>query len=605
MLKYILLFLSSFGLSLFLTPVIRNLALRYNIVAIPRDDRWHKKPTAVLGGASIYLVFMITFLIFRPIFNYQIIGFLIAGSFIFGFGLLDDIIHLKPQIKLLGQIIAACIAVYFGILPKFNNDPLLLIVFAIIWIIGVTNAFNLLDNMDGLSCGVAAIAFIFIFISTVLLRGDGIGLLSLTLAGASLGFLPYNFNPAKIFMGDSGSMFLGFSLACISLMGEPIHIPNLIATLAIPVLILAVPIFDTTLVTLVRILRGRSILEGGKDHISHRLVSLGLSERRAVLLLYFLSIIFGLIALLYSKIDIILVTLLSTLTLVVLLFFGIFLAEIKTYKDSEIQKERLKKMREGKIILNTFIFNKRRIVEVLVDVALICVAYYSAYLLRYEGKLNSINLSLVKNSLPWVIIIRLSCFWKFGLYRGIWRYIGINDLIAVFKAVSLSSTLIVLAMTFLFRFGEYSRVVFVMDWLIVLFFLTGIRIFIRILDESFSHYYNLGKKKILIFGAGDTGELLLREIKRSVSLNYNPVGFIDDDRSKADRTIHGVPVLGARLDIQDIVKEMGIEEIIIAIPSATRDNLRDIFEICASCNIPYREIYGMMNNVQGQNNKIL
>lgn len=598
MVSYLFIFLFAFGLSYFFTPVVRHLALRYNLVARLREDRWHKKPTAILGGVGIYLSFGITFLFFRPVFNHQILGFIIAGSFMFFWGLLDDIIHINPQIKLLGQVISACVAVYFGIAPKFGDNPLLLIILAIIWIVAITNSLNLLDNMDGLACGIAGIAFTFIFVSSVILKNNNIAAISLILAGVSFGFLPYNFNPAKIFMGDCGSMFLGFSLAGITLMGETKHISNLLATLTVPVLILVVPIFDTALVTFMRTIRGRSILDGGKDHASHRLVSLGLSEKKAVSLLYILSIIFGLIALLYHRVDMLIVSVLAILTLLVLLFFGIFLAEIETYKDNQIEKERKKRLKEGKVILNTIILHKRRITELFVDVILICVAYYSAHLLRFEGKLSDANLLLIKDSLPWIIVIRLLCFWYFRLYHGIWRYIGINDLICIFKAVSVSSLASVLLLTFLFRFKDYSRVVFLIDWLLVLFFLSGIRIFIRVLYESFAPY-RVGKKKVLIVGAGDAGELVLREIKRNRGLNYNPVGLIDDNVSKIGRRIHGIPVLGTRGDIYNIVKQNGIEEILIAMPSAAAENLKEISAICSSCGITYRQIYGIINHGQG------
>lgn len=599
--KYFFLFLVSFGLSFLFTPLIHNLALRYNLVVAPRVDRWHKKPTAILGGVSIFVSFIVVFSLFRPILSLQILGFIIGGALIFFLGLLDDLRHLNPQIKLLGQIIVSCIAVYSGIVPKFTNNPLLLTILAIIWIVGITNSINLLDNMDGLSSGIAGIAFIFIFISSALLRNDSIALISLILAGSSLGFLPFNFNPAKIFMGDCGSMFLGFSLASITLMGEIRHISGLVATLVIPVLILAVPIFDTTLVTLMRTIKGRSVLEGGKDHASHRLVSLGLSEKKAVVLLYILSILFGLIALLYYRVDVIIVSILAALTLVVLLFFGIFLSEIETFNNEQIEKARVKKIEEGRLILNTLILHKRKITEVFVDLVLICVAYYSSYLLRFEGKLSGANIALIRDSLPWVIMLRLLCFWYFRLYQGIWRYIGISDLILVFKAVSVSSGLIVLLLTFLFRFKEYSRVVFLIDWLLILFLLAGARILIRALYESFAPY-SLGKKKILIMGAGDTGELLLREIKRNRNLNYNPIGFIDDNVSKLGRSIHGVPILGTRNDIKNIVKKNDIAELIIAMPSASLVNLREVFEICNSCGIIHRQIYGILatdNNGQG------
>jgi UDP-GlcNAc:undecaprenyl-phosphate GlcNAc-1-phosphate transferase len=600
--KYILVFFTSAILSLIFTPLVRYFAIRYKVVANPREDRWHKNPTALLGGLGIYLSFFATYLIFRPLFNQQVIGLLLAGTVIFFFGLSDDILRLKPQVKLIAQIIAGCVAAYFNIIPQFIANPIFSVILAIIWIVGITNSINLLDNMDGLASGVAGIAFIFVAFSSFILKNNPLGALALIFAGAIVGFLPYNFNPAKIFMGDSGSMFLGFGLAALTLMGGSIQWHHLLATLAIPVLILAVPIFDTSLVTLVRILKGASILKGGKDHVSHRLVSLGLSERKSVLLLYILSIIFGLVALLYSRVDVIIITLLSTLAIIVLLFFGIFLAEVRTFQGNQLEKERFKQLREGRVILNTLIFNKRRIAEVMVDLALICVSYYTAYLLRFEGTINNANYILIKNSLPWVILIRMLCLWQFGLYRGIWRYIGINDLISLFKAVSFSSAFIILAITLRFRFGEYSRVVFVIDWLLTLFFLSGIRVFIRAMDEYFSRQRLSGKKRLLIIGAGDSGELLLRELKRNPNLDYNPIGFIDDDFSKVGRSIHGIPVLGTRQQMLDIVKEKEIDEIIVAIPSASREDLKEIFDICSACEIPYRQIYGMFTDEQGKNN---
>ncbi len=174
MIKYIFLFLTAFGLSFSLSPLIRYIALKYNIVCLPKEDRWNKRPTAILGGISIFFSFLVSYLLFKPIFNQQILGFLIATSIIFVWGLFDDIKHLNPQTKLIGQIIATCIAVYFGITAKFGNNPLLLTILSVIWIVGITNSINLLDNMDGLASGVAGIAFTFIFISSTLLNNNGI-----------------------------------------------------------------------------------------------------------------------------------------------------------------------------------------------------------------------------------------------------------------------------------------------------------------------------------------------------------------------------------------------------------------------------------------------
>jgi UDP-GlcNAc:undecaprenyl-phosphate GlcNAc-1-phosphate transferase len=591
--NYLAIFLISFFLSFVFTPVVRKFALKFGLVARPREDRWHKRPTALLGGVGLWLACVVSVFLFFG-FDFQVIYLIAASSILFIVGLYDDLKGLSPQVKILGQIVASCIFVFFC--KRFSGNPLV-IPLSILWLVGVTNSFNLLDNMDGLASGIAAIASSTLFISSRLFGNDDIAVLALILAGANFGFLPYNFNPARIFMGDSGSMFIGFILGALAIMGTSIHISNLMVTLAIPVLILGVPIFDTTFVTLMRMMRGRSILKGGKDHTSHRLVTLGLSETKTVLLLYLLSILFGLIALAYSKVDVFIVSIFVVLILIVLFFFGAFLADVEIRSSNQINAIRKKELKEGKVVLNALILHKRRIVEVIVDFILICLSYYSAYLLRFEGVISSSNLILITRSLPWIVILRLVCFSYFGLYRGMWRYISITDLIAIFKAVSLSSILVVLILTFLFRFENYSRVVFVIDWLLAMFFIAGVRILIRLMGEYFAPLEPEGRR-ILIVGAGDTGEMVLREIKRNKNLKFKPIGFIDDDITKLGRKIHGIPVLGTRDDISRLVQSEEIEEVFIAIPSAQEKEMESISKICHDCGIVFRKIGAMVRHIE-------
>ncbi|UCB57015.1 MAG: hypothetical protein JSV30_07405 [Candidatus Omnitrophota bacterium] len=587
---YSLAFISALILSLFLTPVVIKIAYKFGCVARPHEFRWHKNTTALLGGIGIYIAFIIPFLLLIKI-DMKMAGFLAGVSVIFLLGLIDDIFHIKPQLKLIGQIFASCIVLAFGI--SFEITPLkwVILPLTIFWIVGITNAFNLLDNMDGLACGIAFISSSFLFAYSLLNGLHIVALLSIILAGSSLGFLRYNFYPARIFMGDCGSQFLGMAIAVIAIIGTSGHISNLIVTLAIPVLILGVPIFDTTFVTLMRRFKGQAVSQGGKDHTSHRLVLLGLSERKTVLLLYLLSILFGLIALLYARIDIIIVSILAALALIILFFFGVFLGETKNLSDKE--RELLKKQQSQKTILNTIFLHKRRIAEVIIDLILICISYYAAHLLRFEGRISSANFSLMMKSLPWMIVIRLTSFYYFGLYRGIWRYIGIKDLAAIFKAVSASSLLTILFLTLFFRFQEYSRVVFIIDWILMLFLAAGTRVLIRVLRESFISLHP-GQKKVLIFGAGDAGEMVLREIRHNKALNYHAVGFLDDNPKKVGRRIHGVSVLGTREKLPRLVKDRGIEEVIIAVPSEKKEALESIFEVCRSCGVKYRRMAGIL-----------
>ena len=592
MINHWILFLVPFLISLSVTPIIRKFALKAHLVAQPREDRWHQKPTALFGGIAIYLAYLVSCLLFLSHIK-GIFPILIGGGLFFAIGLFDDVKKFSAQTKLLFQIIISCLVIYFGILIPlpyaYISIPL-----TVIWILLITNSFNLLDNMDGLSCGIASIVSLMVYFSGLVFKNNSFGPFALILAGATLGFLPYNFNPAKIFMGDCGSMFIGFTLAALAISETLRPASNVIITLLIPVLLMAIPIFDTTLVALMRIFHGRSILKGGRDHASHRLVSLGLSERKTVILLCLLSALFGLIALSYSKWDFFITSVLVGLTVVVLVFFGMFLAEIKTYDTGIYEEERRRKQSEGKLVLNSIILNKRRIVEVFADFVLICIAYYGAHLLRFEGQISDGNLELIRYSLPWVIFFRIGCFWYFGLYRGMWRYVGISDLVAIFKAATLSSVFTVITLTFLFRFANYSRVVFIIDWLLVLFFIAGIRILIRLLHEYFSSLRK-GKNNVLIFGAGDMGESVLRELRRNKNLNYNPIGFIDDDIAKVGRRIHGIQVLGRREDLAYLLKNHNVDEVLIAVSLSKLKDSQKLFALLKDFSVSYRELIGIFD----------
>ncbi len=584
-------FLMPFALSLIFTPIIRFIAIKKGLVAYPRADRWHKHPTAILGGIGIYLASIISASVIGAV-NKDTMGLFVGATFLFTVGLFDDKFHFKPHTKLLLQIIAACIAIFFGARIGLPMNKLITIPLTLIWIVGVTNSFNLLDNIDGLADGIAAISSLMIFFSSLIFSNNILGTFSLVLAGAALGFLPYNLNPAKIFMGDSGSMFLGYSLAVISISGTTRHISNLFATMLIPVFILSVPIFDTIFVMIMRKLRGKKIFQGGTDHTSHRLVALGLSPRKTVFLLYIISISFGLIALSYSHVDIFLISVIAFLAIVILLFFGVFLSENVVYSDV-LEYKKWQELKYNKTILNNILLYKRRITEVLLDLAFICVAYYSAYFLRFQGQALANNLQLIEKSLVWLILIKISSFYIFGLYRGVWKYISVSDLITVFKAVTLGSVFSMMIFTLLFRFQYFSRAVFFLDWLILLFLVSGSRILFRVLSELFSRIRKEGKN-ILIFGAGDAGEMVIREIKRNKALNYSPLGFIDDNHSKLGYKIQGVPVLGSRDQIKNLVHALNIEEVIIAIPSLDAETFYDIVKICRDSGVSFRKIKGIL-----------
>ncbi len=581
-------FLISFILSFLFTPLIKRIAESRNFVVQPSKDRWHKKATPILGGIAIFFGWIIPYFIFSS-YSLEKLGLILTGSLIFALGLLDDLLNLKPYTKLIGQIIVAAILVAFGVTVKIVPYPAIAIPLTTLWIVGIVNSFNLLDNMDGLSCGIAALSSLLIFVYSLIVNDFKLGLLSIHLAGSTLGFLRYNFNPAQIFMGDCGSMFIGFILATITLLGSWKESTHLIMVMAVPVLVLAVPIFDTAFVTLMRGLSARSIFKGGRDHISHRMVVLGLSERNSVFALYLISLFFGGVSAIGMFVRPIITFILILLGAVVLAYFAAFLGKVKVYSENEIE---LLRRKNNNVVLNNIILHKRRILEVVVDFILICIAYISAYLLRFEGVLSLGNQELIFNSLPIILVIKFLVFFKFGLYRGIWRYVGISDLTNILKAVTVGSIASVIGLLFIWHFAGYSGAVFIIDWVLLFMLVSGSRILERVYKEFFDNINsnNRNGRRLLIYGAGDAGELILREIKNNRLLNYHAVGFLDDDKEKLGKRIHGVPVLGTRQDLNRIADKHKIDELLIAIPTISKHILEEIIEICTSLDIAHKKI---------------
>ena len=324
--NYLAFFFLSLLLSAALTPLVKLLAVKAGYVVQPRTDRWHKKPTPLLGGIAMFLAFAVCYLLAFGV-QGQTLPIFIGGFLIFLLGLLDDLRRLPPQVKLIGQITVAALLVSLGVVIKIIPYPAIAIPVTFLWIVGLTNSFNLLDNMDGLSAGTAAICALSLFIFSWSTGDMPVALVSIVLAGSCIGFLFYNFNPATIFMGDCGSMFLGCTLAATAIAGTAQHASGLFAAVFIPLFILGIPIFDTVFVTFFRKLRGQPISQGGKDHISHRLVTMGLSERRAVLILYSISALFGLGALFYNLINPLALAVCFILAFIGLFYFGVFLGQ--------------------------------------------------------------------------------------------------------------------------------------------------------------------------------------------------------------------------------------------------------------------------------------
>ena len=292
--------------SFLLTPVVRSLAQKVGAVDVPKDNRrMHDHPIPRMGGLAIFLGFLLTVLLFAEL-SVQVRGMLLGAVIIVILGIFDDIYSLSAKLKIVVQLVAAVIAVGTGNMIEvlsnpniFSDNPYwelgwLAWPVSVIWIVAITNAVNLIDGLDGLACGVSTISSLsMLVIALVLSEGDVVILLA-ALAGGCIGFLPYNLNPAKIFMGDTGSTFLGFILAVTSIQGM-FKMYNIIS-FVVPFLMMGLPIFDTSFAFIRRIAKGQSPMRPDRSHVHHKLIDMGFSQKQAVAVLYIISAILGLSA---------------------------------------------------------------------------------------------------------------------------------------------------------------------------------------------------------------------------------------------------------------------------------------------------------------------
>jgi UDP-GlcNAc:undecaprenyl-phosphate GlcNAc-1-phosphate transferase len=299
----IILFFGALVIAIALTPISKWLAPRVGMVSHPRTRDVHTIPVPRMGGVAIFIAVMVCVVLFATRFEFrQLAAMVIGAAFVSFLGLLDDRFTLSAYIRLIAQLGAAFMMWYSGVGIQLFNNPFADALITMIWIVGITNAMNFLDNMDGLLAGVSAIIATFCLVLSVMNGQILVGALSAALVGACVGFLFYNLNPANVFMGDSGSMFLGFLLACLAIKLRFAQSPTV--SWLVPLALLGLPIFDTTLVVISRLRRGLNPLTTpGKDHTSHRITYHGFTKRESVMMLYIVSGAFGIMALLISQFE--------------------------------------------------------------------------------------------------------------------------------------------------------------------------------------------------------------------------------------------------------------------------------------------------------------
>jgi UDP-GlcNAc:undecaprenyl-phosphate GlcNAc-1-phosphate transferase len=562
------------------TPLVAAYARRTGLVAPPREDRWHRAPTPLLGGVAIALGAMVV--LGAALATPWVVPLLLGALAAVALGLLDDFRRLAPTTKLVGQVLVASVLVFGGIRVEIVEFPPLSFLLTVLWVVGLMNAVNLIDNMDGLAAGVAAIAGIVLGL-TALPEQLGPALVAGATAGAALGFLVHNRHPARVFMGDSGSHLLGYLLAAAALLHTATGAANVSLAVLGPLAALALPLFDTVFVTTARQLAGVPITRGGRDHTSHRLAALGLSDRAAVWLLYLIAAGLGALGLVAEMLGLAALAFFA-LAVVGLVLFGGFLLEVEPLSSGERRQELMARSPIARGLATYGRFG----IEVGLDVLLLTTAYFVSYLIRFEGIPEALYMYLFVQSLPIVVGAQLLSLVGLRVYRALWRYLSVADAVAIVRALSVGTAGGAIGVLVLYRFEGYSRAVFVLDWLIGMALIVGSRAFLLWLRDWFESRPREGARRTLIVGASDDGAMALRLLTRLERHAYQPVGFLDDDPGKRFRRISGVPVVGTVADLERSVHRLKVDVVVLALRDHD-DRLLAMREICTRAGVECRE----------------
>ncbi|HLZ33271.1 MAG TPA: hypothetical protein VKP13_04585 [Nitrospira sp.] len=589
--------------SLFLTQLVRWVAPQLGAVDQPADRKMHQTPVPRLGGVAVAGAMAATFLVasltglvpsdfeagHSPLWEALFVG----GGIIFLCGIWDDLSPLSARTKFLVQLTAAGVAVGSGVhldrvalAGDYVLDlGILSIPVTLLWIVGITNAFNLIDGLDGLAAGLGSIAAatcaaIFLYTGAI----DDATVL-FVLLGALLGFLPFNFNPAKIFLGDSGSLVVGYVLAVMVITGSQKYATA--TAVIIPILALGVPIIDTFVSMVRRMLSGqddgagdrlswdngiralKQVFRADRDHIHHRLMARGLSHRGAVLALYAAAAALSSLALLsvlahYRNAVLLLMTV-AVATAIGIAKLGYLEIGVSRIGSALERMDRPKFDR-------SFFFG-------FADLFLVTLAYWGAYVFLVGRDGGPALLQWYLNMFPLVALVQLSIFWAGGLYRGLWRAVGVGDMMRIALAVSTSGAL-AYSLVMVNQPPAGADSLFVVHTLALGWLMGGLRSAYRLLDYS-QFYGVLAARPALIYGAGLGGRLVLRELRQNAARGFHAVGFIDDDRSLQGRLIGGIPVLGGREHFTALIEEKHIQALIVSSNKIAGASLQSVLHACA------------------------
>jgi len=564
-------------------------ALGRRLVAEPTGDRWHEIPTPITGGFGIFggllagSALAVATGAIEP--SSELWGILGGCAILFVAGVIDDARSLGPVTKIGAQLAATAVVLAGGVRVEIVDNEALGLVIAVVWFVGMTNAFNLLDNMDALAATLAAIAAGFFAFDAIFVHDNPmVAALSLSLLFACLGFLPFNLGrrrPSAVFMGDSGSQVVGFALAAFGLASSWTVAGSTFASILVPIVVLGVPIIDTGLVAITRFRAGRPIHHGGRDHTSHRLVYRGLSEMSAVAVLATIAAALGATSIAYGVLDS------SGLALVGVLVTFVLLVQFVSYlAEAERDPVAAHALAERPLALRIFV-SPRRLLEVLLDFALVSAAFVGAYALQVGPNGTEFERKLLMLSLPAVVAARYLGFILFGIYRRVWHYAGARDGAAIVGAVAVSEVAAMAPVLAMNEFGHFPLSVFLVDFLLCSVLIGAARFAEHALGGVLGSLHERSRiERTLIVGAGRGGRSLLRELRETPGQHV--VGFVDDDPRLRGRRLQGTPVVGGCAAIELVLARTRPDAVFVTIPDAPLDRLDAIVQACHERDVPCR-----------------
>jgi UDP-GlcNAc:undecaprenyl-phosphate/decaprenyl-phosphate GlcNAc-1-phosphate transferase len=583
--------LLSFGLSALSLPIVIRLARRYKIVAKGHADSDEGHPTPLLGGISIVTAILIALASAKALPLWMLIG----AVGLCAVGTLDDRRALEPRSKLLMQVMIVVLAVVTG--PHFALAPWWFVgpVITAFFLLSTVNAFNLIDGLDGLAAGVGIAASLAITAIALMHDNMPLALQGLAMAGALVGFLVYNLHPASIFMGDCGALPMGFLLGAAALQaGHGTGVNSELARYVVPVLIMLVPLLDTAIVSVSRMATGRPVSRRGLDHSHHRLLALGLSDRRAVLVVW-------IVASMSAGCSVALTAMAPAYVILSLPFIaaafglvGLFMIDL-TFDVRAPGKAYGYLQGLARLILR--LSYQRRVTEAMLDLALIAAAFFGATLIRLDFAIDDAYLTGMLKALPWIIGLSYAAFMLTGVYRGIWRYAGLSDAIRLCNGAVLAGIFIQAAERFLPLMMSGSVAVLFIMLLVNLMVVS--RLSFRVLRKGIALVARPGEL-VLIVGAGEVAEAAARYITSGRNSNLRLVGFVDDDNFKLGKRVHGYRVLGTIANLESIFAEYGFNQVLIADDSIERTPMGMLWTFAIRHRMQVRRFSIRINDMAAQ-----